>query len=93
MSTPLFDLSPGAPAWDATAGPAAFTGPMWPAGRGLLHTVFADDSTSNFILRASNAWPKPATVPLRQWIDTDAVAGYSWSEVRVLLHEYPAEQR
>lgn len=82
-STPVFNSTPNAPVWDKTAGPAAFTGRMWPGGRGLLHTVFGDFyDWYNLARRSQNAWPAPGTTPLVQYVDTDSVSGFSWQEVR-----------
>lgn len=81
-STVVFNASKGAPVWDSTAGPAAFKGRMWPAGRGLLHTVFGSMYDWNYInTRAANTWPPAGTAPLVQYINTDSVSGYSWNEV------------
>ena len=81
-TTQAFNTAPGAPVWDATAGPAAFTGPMWPGGRGLLHTVFGKMyDWADIVYRAQNTWPAARTTPLVQYVDTDSMTGFSWNEV------------
>lgn len=92
-STPAFVPQNGssiAPFWNSTYGPAAYKGRMWPAGRGLLHSVFYNAGPSGswwnrMYDRSVNTFPAASVRPDLQWLDTDTVSGFSWNEVRVPL--------
>jgi len=56
---------------------------MWPGGRGLLHSVFYNmNDWNSWWRRNAHTWPAAGVRPDAQFINTDAVVGFSWNEVR-----------